>query len=72
MNNQAAAESSKEDDINAICVLRKFGPKPSNHEILKALDQEYHYCLEIGQYHKADQVQDLYLYKSKKISVIFA
>jgi hypothetical protein len=67
--NKAAADSSKEDDIAAICVLRGYGPSPVPTDILKALDQEYHYCLETGQNHKADQVQGLYLFKSKKISV---
>lgn len=68
--NKAAADSSKEEDIAAICVLRGYGSNPIPTDILKALDQEYHYCLETGQNHKADQVQGLYLFKSKKISVM--
>ncbi len=68
LQNKTAHESSKEEDISAICVLRNFGSNPSDTDILKALDQEYHHCLETGQNHKADQVQGLYLFKSKKIS----
>jgi len=68
LQNKNAHESSKEEDIAAICVLRNYGLNPSNYDILKALDEEYHYCLETGQNHKADQVQGLYLFKSKKIS----
>ncbi len=66
--NKIAYESSKEEDISAICVLRNFGTNPSDADKLKALDQEYHYLIETGQSHKADQVQLLYQYKSKKIN----
>ena len=65
--NQMAAESSKEEEISAICKQRNYGPNPSDEQKLKALDEEYHYLMESHQNHKAEQVQLLYQFKAKKI-----
>ena len=66
--NKLASDSSKEEEINAICRQRNYGTKPSDAEKLKALDEEYHYLIETQQSHKAEQVQLLYHFKAKTIS----
>lgn len=67
LQNKLAEESSKEDEINAICKLRNISPTASNAEKLKALDMEYHHLKETNQHIKAEQIQGLYQYKAKKI-----
>ena len=46
MQNSIAADSSKEEEIDAICKSRNVSSSASDAEKLKALDQEYHYLLE--------------------------
>jgi hypothetical protein len=65
-----AIDSSKEEEINAICVQRNYGHNPSDSQKLKALDEEYHYLIESGQNVKAEQVQLLYQFKAKKIGTV--
>lgn len=67
LQNRIAEEGSKEDEINAICKLRSVGATASNAEKLKALDMEYQHLKETNQHFKAEQVQRLYQYKTKKI-----
>lgn len=62
-----AADSSKEEEIDAICKARNVPASASNAEKLKALDQEYHYLIETHQNVKAEQIQLLYQFKAKKI-----
>ena len=69
--NKLISDGSKEEEINAICKARNFGDNPSDADKLKALDQEYHYLMENNQSHKAEQVQLLYQFKSKKINEVF-
>ncbi|PIK36475.1 hypothetical protein BSL78_26693 [Apostichopus japonicus] len=61
-----AKESSKEDDIQAICQQRGGGSNPSLSRQLQALDEEYRFLLDSGQSGKADYVQGLYVWKSKQ------
>ena len=73
LQNRQAVESSKEEEIDAICKQRNVSAAASDVEKLKALDQEYHYLLETNQSTKAEQVQLLYQFKAKKIiSVILS
>ncbi|CAF0731786.1 unnamed protein product [Brachionus calyciflorus] len=67
LQNRLAEESSKEDEINAICKLRNFNSNCSNAEKLKALDMEYQHLKETNQFIKAEQIQALYQYKAKKV-----
>jgi hypothetical protein len=62
-SNQKAKNSSKEEEINAICKLRNVEETASVERKLKALDEEYHHLLQSGQTFKAEQVQSLYLFK---------
>lgn len=66
LQNKIAEESSKEDEINAICNLRNVSATASNAQKLKALDMEYQHLKETNQHFKAEQVQKLYQYKAKK------
>jgi tetratricopeptide (TPR) repeat protein len=66
--NKVIIEGSKEEEISAICVQRNYGFNPTDAQKLKALDEEYHYLIGLGQSHKAEQVQLLYQFKAKKIS----
>lgn len=68
--NKLAMDSSKEEEINAICVQRNFGPNPTDAQKLKALDEEYHYLVSGSQNVKAEQIQLLYQFKAKKISSV--
>ena len=63
-------ESSKEDDIQAICELRGAGQNAPLALQLKAIDEEYHYLLDQGQSDKADYVQKLYAWKSKQATQV--
>lgn len=66
LQNKIAEESSKEDEINAICHLRNVNATDSNVQKLKALDMEYQHLKETNQHFKAEQVQKLYQFKAKK------
>ena len=61
-----AKESSKEDDIQAICVQRGAGSNAPLARQLQAVDEEYKFLLDSGQSGKADYVQALYIWKSKQ------
>lgn len=63
-------ESSKEDDIQAICELRGAGRNAPLALQLKAIDEEYHYLLDQGQSDRADYVQKLYAWKSKQATQV--
>lgn len=65
-----AKESSKEDDIQAICQQRGGGSNPSLSRQLQALDEEYRFLLDSGQSGKADYVQGLYVWKSKQATQV--
>lgn len=67
LQNKLAADSSKEEEIDAICKARSFPANASDSEKLKALDQEYHYLIETQQNIKAEQIQLLYQFKAKKM-----
>ena len=64
--NMKSKESSKEDDIQAICEMRGAGRNAPLALQLKAIDEEYHYLLDQGQSDRADYVQKLYAWKSKQ------
>jgi hypothetical protein len=68
--NKMAAESSKDEEIEAICRAHGVAATASDAEKLKALDQEYHHLIETQQNAKAEQVQLLYQFKSKKIITV--
>jgi len=68
--NMKSKESSKEDDIQAICELRGAGRNAPLALQLKAIDEEYHYLLDQGQSDKADYVQKLYAWKSKQATQV--
>ena len=61
------SEDSKEDDFLAICQLHGVAPGAPIALQLKAVEAEYHSLKEAGQTHKAEQVQLLYAWKSKKV-----
>ncbi|GFR62370.1 hypothetical protein ElyMa_005453700 [Elysia marginata] len=66
--NLQAKESSKEEEVFAICKLKGVDPSSPVSHHLKALDNEYHHLLDSGQSGKADHVQSLYVWYSKKVS----
>ena len=68
--NMKSKESSKENDIQAICELRGAGQNAPLALQLKAIDEEYHYLLDQGQSDKADYVQKLYAWKSKQATQV--
>ena len=68
--NIQAKESSKEEEVLAICKLRKVETGAPVALQLKALDEEYHHLVDSGQSGKADHVQGLYVWYSKKISQV--
>lgn len=68
--NKMAADSSKEEEIDAICKARNVPASAPDAEKLKAIDQEYHYLIETHQNAKAEQVQLLYLFKAKKANIV--
>ena len=59
--------SSKEEEFLAICKLHGVAPSAPVGLQLKAVEAEYHSLKEAGQTHKADQVQKLHAWKSKKV-----
>lgn len=69
--NMKSKESSKEDDIQAICELRGAGRNAPLALQLKAIDEEYHYLLDQGQSDRADNVQKLYAWKSKQATQVY-
>ena len=68
--NMKSKESSKEDDIQAICEMRGAGRNAPLALQLKAIDEEYHYLLDQGQSDRADYVQKLYAWKSKQATQV--
>ena len=68
--NMKSKESSKEDDIQAICEMRGAGQNAPLALQLKAIDEEYHYLLDQGQSDRADYVQKLYAWKSKQATQV--
>ena len=67
---QSAKDSSKEDDIQAICEQRGAGANAPLARQLQAIDEEYKYLLDQGQSGKADYVQNLYVWKSKQATQV--
>ena len=63
-------DSSKEDDIQAICEMRGAGRNAPLALQLKAIDEEYHYLLDQGQSDRVDYVQKLYAWKSKQATQV--
>ena len=59
--------SSKEEEFLAICKLHGVAPSAPAAIQLKAVEAEYLSLKEAGQTHKADHVQGLYAWKSKKL-----
>ena len=66
--NKEAKDSSKLEEIDAICQLHGVAATASLSEKLKAIDQEYHSLKAKGDSFKADRVQELYVWKSKQAS----
>ena len=62
-----AQSSSKEEEFLAICKLQGVPPSAPVALQLKAVEVEYQDLKESGQTHKADHVQSLYAWKSKKV-----
>ncbi len=62
-----AERSSKEEEFLAICGLHGVSLSSPLPLQLKALEAEYHSLKEAGQTHKAEHVQSLHAWKSKKI-----
>ena len=59
--------SSKEEEFLAICQLHGVPATAPLALQLKAIEAEYHSLKDAGQSHKADHVQQLHAWKSKKI-----
>ena len=68
--NVQAKESSKEEEVAAICKLRGVEPGAAVASQLRALDEEYHHLLDSNQGGKAEHVMGLYAWYSKKISQV--
>ena len=68
--NKAAKDSSKEEEIDALCMSRNVKSTASDVEKLKAIEQEYHYLIETGQSAKAEHVQQLGHFKTQKINAV--
>ncbi|XP_074656502.1 uncharacterized protein LOC141909757 [Tubulanus polymorphus] len=64
--NMEAKESSKEEEVAAICKLRGVDENSPLALQLKAVDEEYHHLINSGQSGKADHVQSLFVWKSKQ------
>jgi tetratricopeptide (TPR) repeat protein len=62
-----AQASSKEEEFLAICKIHGVPPSAPIVLQLKAVEAEYQSLKEAGQTHKADHVQALYAWKSKKV-----
>lgn len=63
---EAASEDSKEEEFLAICKLRGVAPGADLALQLRAVEQEYHMLKETGQSAKADHVQSLHAWRSKR------
>lgn len=61
-----AKSTEHQDDILAVCKMHGFLGTPTVENQLQALDKEYHLLKEQGQSSKADYVQTLYIWLSKK------
>lgn len=59
--------SSKEEEFLAICQLHGVSSSAPVSLQLKAVEAEYQSLKEAGQTHKADHVQNLHAWKSKKV-----
>ena len=62
-----AEQSSKEEEFLAICKLHGVSASASIAVQLKAVEAEYHGLKDAGQTHKAEHVQMLHAWKSKKV-----
>ncbi len=72
MEEEGEAEtSSKEEEFLAICKLRGVGSAAPVAIQLKAIEAEYHSLKEAGQTHKAEHVQGLHAWKSKKALEVY-
>ena len=63
--------SSKEEEFLAICKLHGVAASAPLALQLKAVEAEYHSLKESGQSHKADHVQSLHAWKSKKALQVY-
>ena len=63
--------SSKEEEFLAICKLHGVASSAPLALQLKAVEAEYHSLKESGQSHKADHVQSLHAWKSKKALQVY-
>lgn len=63
-----ACDSSKEEEIAAICESKGVNNDSPLSFVLKALDQEYHELLNENNSVQADYVQKLYTWKSKQVT----
>lgn len=61
-----AKSTARQDDILAVCKLHGFLGTPTTESQLQALDKEYQQLKEQGLSSKADYVQTLYIWLSKK------
>ncbi|XP_026211008.1 uncharacterized protein LOC113158903 isoform X2 [Anabas testudineus] len=61
-----AKSTARQDDILAVCKLHGFLGTPTVENQLRALDKEYQQLKEQGQSSRADYVQTLYIWLSKK------
>lgn len=61
-----AKSTARQDDILAVCKLHGSLGTPTVQNQLQALDKEYQLLKEQGQSSKADYVQTLYIWLSKK------
>lgn len=61
-----AKSTARQDDILAVCKLHGYLGTPTVQNQLQALDKEYQQLKEQGQFGKADYVQTLYIWLSKK------
>lgn len=59
-----------QDEILAVCKLHGFLGIPSVEVQLQALDKEYQHLKEQGQSTKADYIQTLYVWLSKKTGTV--
>ncbi|XP_031661082.1 uncharacterized protein LOC109879786 isoform X2 [Oncorhynchus kisutch] len=62
----SAKSTARQDDILAVCKLHGFPGTPTMENQLQALDTEYHQLKEQGQSGKADYIQTLFIFLSKK------
>lgn len=67
-----AKSTARQDDILAVCKLHGFFGMPTVENQLQALDKEYQQLKDQGQSSRADYVQTLYIWVSKKTSKVIA